>query len=371
MLIHLHVKNLALIEEAEVDFGEGLNILTGETGAGKSILIGSVNLALGQKLSRDMIREGESSALAELVFQVNKSTEEKLKELDVYPEDGQVIITRKISENRSICKVNGETCTAAAIRRIAELLLDIHGQHEHQSLLYPDRQMEILDKFGSSEIEPVKEETANLYRSYRQVKKELEAYEIDEEQRKREISFLEYEIQEIQEAQLRKGEDEELERTYKKLANGRKITEALARTKALSGYEEEGGAALIGRALQAISALASLDEELENLCSSLSDIDSLLNDFNRELSSYLAEFTFSEEEFSQVEDRLDTLNRLKAKYGQTIEAVFAYEKEKEEELFRLQNFEEKKAALQKEAEAREAALQKACEDFNLYSLQNV
>ena len=178
MLIHLHVKNLALIEEAEVDFGEGLNILTGETGAGKSILIGSVNLALGQKLSRDMIREGESSALAELVFQVNKSTEEKLKELDVYPEDGQVIITRKISENRSICKVNGETCTAAAIRRIAELLLDIHGQHEHQSLLYPDRQMEILDKFGSSEIEPVKEETANLYRSYRQVKKELEAYEI-------------------------------------------------------------------------------------------------------------------------------------------------------------------------------------------------
>ena len=361
MLIHLHVKNLALIEEAEVDFGEGLNILTGETGAGKSILIGSVNLALGQKLSRDMIREGESSALAELVFQVNKSTEEKLKELDVYPEDGQVIITRKISENRSICKVNGETCTAAAIRRIAELLLDIHGQHEHQSLLYPDRQMEILDKFGSSEIEPVKEEIANLYRSYRQVKKELEVYEIDEEQRKREISFLEYEIQEIQEAQLRKGEDEELEKTYKKLANGKKITEALSRTKALSGYEEEGGAALIGRALQAISALASLDEELENLCSSLSDIDSLLNDFNRELSSYLAEFTFSEEEFSQVEDRLDTLNRLKAKYGQTIEAVFAYEKEKEEELFRLQNFEEKKAALQKEAEAREAALQKACE----------
>ena len=361
MLIHLHVKNLALIEEAEVDFGEGLNILTGETGAGKSILIGSVNLALGQKLSRDMIREGESSALAELVFQVNKSTEEKLKELDVYPEDGQVIITRKISENRSICKVNGETCTAAAIRRIAELLLDIHGQHEHQSLLYPDRQMEILDKFGSSEIESVKEETANLYRSYRQVKKELEAYEIDEEQRKREISFLEYEIQEIQEAQLRKGEDEELEKTYKKLANGRKITEALARTKALSGYEEEGGAALIGRALQAISSLASLDEELENLCSSLSDIDSLLNDFNRELSSYLAEFTFSEEEFSQVEDRLDTLNHLKAKYGQTIEAVFAYEKEKEEELFRLQNFEEKKAALQKETEAREATLQKACE----------
>ena len=340
MLIHLHVKNLALIEEAEVDFGEGLNILTGETGAGKSILIGSVNLALGQKLSRDMIREGESSALAELVFQVNKSTEEKLKELDVYPEDGQVIITRKISENRSICKVNGETCTAAAIRRIAELLLDIHGQHEHQSLLYPDRQMEILDKFGSSEIEPVKEETANLYRSYRQVKKELEAYEIDEEQRKREISFLEYEIQEIQEAQLRKGEDEELEKTYKKLANGRKITEALARTKALSGYEEEGGAALIGRALQAISALASLDEELENLCSSLSDIDSLLNDFNRELAEYGKTCEFSEEELYETENRLNEINHLKTKYGNEIESILEYCKKQEERIALLEDYDQ-------------------------------
>lgn len=361
MLIHLHVKNLALIEEAEVDFGEGLNILTGETGAGKSILIGSVNLALGQKMSRDMIREGESSALAELVFQVNKNTEEKLKELDVYPEDGQVIITRKISENRSICKVNGETCTAAAIRKIAALLLDIHGQHEHQSLLYPERQMEILDNFGGAEIGKAKEETGKLYRAYREVKKELETYEIDEEQRKREISFLEYEIQEIQEAELRTGEDEELEKVYKKLANGRKITDALGAAKVLSGYEEEGGAAQIGRALQNLSSVSSLDENLDNLYSSLSDIDSLLNDFNRELSSYLSEFTCSEEEFSQVETRLDLLNHLKAKYGKTIEDIFGYEKEKEEELLRLQNFEEKKASLQTELRLREESLGKACE----------
>lgn len=157
MLVHLHVKNLALIEEAEVDFQEGLNILTGETGAGKSILIGSVNLALGQKMSRGIIREGAGNALVELVFQVRPDTEEKLKEMGVYPEEGQVIISRRITETRSISKVNGETCTASSIRKIAELLLDIHGQHEHQSLLYPEKQMEILDDYGEIQIRDKKE----------------------------------------------------------------------------------------------------------------------------------------------------------------------------------------------------------------------
>ena len=145
MLVHLHVKNLALIQEVQADFGPGLNILTGETGAGKSILMGSVNLALGQKMSRGMIREGAPYALVELVFQVDAPTEEKLKEMEVFPEDGQVIITRRLMENRSISKVNGETTTAANIRKIASLLLDVHGQHEHQSLLYPEKQMEILE----------------------------------------------------------------------------------------------------------------------------------------------------------------------------------------------------------------------------------
>ena len=203
MLVHFHVKNLALIEEAEADFQEGLNILTGETGAGKSILIGSVNLALGQKMSRGIIREGAGNALVELVFQVRPDTEEKLKEMGVYPEEGQVIISRRITETRSISKVNGETCTASSIRKIAELLLDIHGQHEHQSLLYPEKQMEILDDYGEIQIRDKKEIVRKHYREYLAVKKELESYELDEEQRRREISFLEYEIQEIQEAQLR------------------------------------------------------------------------------------------------------------------------------------------------------------------------
>lgn len=360
MLVHLHVKNLALIEEAEVDFKEGLNILTGETGAGKSILIGSVNLALGQKMSREMIREGAEYALAELVFQVSPDTEEKLKALEVYPEDGQVIISRKLTENRSISKVNGETCTAANVRKIASLLLDIHGQHEHQSLLYPDKQMEILDDFGYADTAKKKQTVKILYGEYSRIRKELESYGIDEEQRRREISFLEYEIQEISEAELREGEDEELEAAYRKLVNSKKITENLSSVYQLTGYEEDGGAGQVGRALQKLGQISGFDKNLESFYSSLNDIDSLLNDFNREVSSYLTEFVYSEEEFLQIEKRLDLINHLKAKYGHTISEILSYQKEKEQELEKLQNFEIRKQNLEKELENREAQLLDAC-----------
>nr|WP_297873887.1 DNA repair protein RecN [uncultured Blautia sp.] len=361
MLVHLHVKNLALIEEAEVDFEEGLNILTGETGAGKSILIGSVNLALGQKMPKGMIREGAGNALAELVFQVRPDTEEKLKELGVYPEDGQVIISRKITGSRSISKINGETCTASSIRKIAALLLDVHGQHEHQSLLYPEKQMEILDDYGQKEILPQKEKVKGIYQEYSQIKKELDSYQIDEEHRRREISFLEYEIQEIQEAALKPKEDEELETAYRKLSNSRQITESLGTAYQLTGYEQEGGGQQVGRALQRLSQISGYDKSLEDLYCMLNDIDSLLNDFNREISSYLSEFVFSEEEFLQIETRLDLLNHLKSKYGQTIPEILAYKEEKEKNLEKLVHFQEQKEALEQELDKKTAELRYASE----------
>ena len=363
MLVHLHVKNLALIQEAQADFGPGLNILTGETGAGKSILMGSVNLALGQKMSRGMIREGAPYALVELAFQVDACTEEKLRELDVFPEDGQVIITRRLMENRSISKVNGETSTAGNIKKIAALLLDIHGQHEHQSLLYPEKQMEILDEFGGREILEKKEAVKVLYRDYSRLKKELESYEIDEEQRRREIGFLEYEIQEISQAQLKPGEDQELETAYKKLVNGKKITEGLGYVYQITGYEGEGMGAQIGRAMQKLSQVREYDDELENIYSSMEDLDSLLNDLNRELSSYLSEFVFSEKEFQEIENRLDLINHLKSKYGHTIEEILSYEKEKEKELERLENFQERKTELEKNLEEQEKLLADASQEL--------
>lgn len=363
MLVHLHVKNLALIQEAQVDLEEGLNIFTGETGAGKSILIGSVNLALGQKMSREMIREGASYALVELVFQVTPHTEEKLKELEVYPEDGQVIISRRLTEGRSISKVNGEACTAAGIRKIAALLLDIHGQHEHQSLLYPDKQMEILDEYAGSEAAEKKARVKALYKEYSHVKKELETYQSDQEQRRRELSFLEYEIQEISQAELREGEDEELEASYRRLVNSKSITQGLGEVYELTGYEREGGAGQIGRALQKLAQISGLDKNLENIYSTLNDIDSLLNDFNREVSSYLMDFVFSEEELLLIEKRLDLLNHLKAKYGHTIPEILRYREEKEQELEKLLHFEEYKAALEKDLEAKTEQLKKACQEL--------
>ena len=175
MLAHLHVKNLALIEEIEVEFGPGLNILTGETGAGKSILLGSMQLILGAKTSKNMIRENASYALVELLFQVeNEKALETLKALDICPEDGQVLLSRKIMDGRSINKINGETSTVGQMKAAAACLLDIHGQHEHQSLLYQDKQLAILDAYGKEKILPAKEKVSLAYKEYSKCKTELE-----------------------------------------------------------------------------------------------------------------------------------------------------------------------------------------------------
>lgn len=356
MLVHLHVKNLALIDEIEVDFKEGLNILTGETGAGKSVLIGSVNLALGQKASREMIRDNADYAFVELVFDVGENTASRLRDMDIFPEDGQIIISRKITGSRSICKINGETCTASAVKEAALHLLDIHGQNEHQSLLYPEKQMEILDVYGRDEIADCKQEVKSLYEEYAAVRKELDSCCLDQEQRKREMDFLAFEINEITQAELREGEDEELEGRYRRLANSKKITEALAEVYEETGYESDGSAARIGRAVRRFSQVLDYDDNLKGLYESLSDVDSLLSDFNRELSSYLTDFTFSQEEYQSLEERLNLINRLKAKYGQTISGILAYREEKEAQLEKLENFEHHKAALQKELEEKSEVL---------------
>ena len=361
MLLHLHVKNLALIDEAEVDFTEGLNILTGETGAGKSILIGSINLALGQKASKSMIREHAEYAFVELVFEAGERTAEKLKQMDIFPDDGQVIISRKLTGNRSICKINGETCTVSMVQQAAFYLRDIHGQHEHQSLLYPEKQMEILDAYGKEEIQKKREQVQKDYEIYKALRKELEQYEIDEEQKKRQMDFLAFEISEIEDAKLKVGEDEELEAQYRKMINAKRITESLSEVYELTGYEREGSSEQIGRAVRQLSQVSELDDDLKGIYETLNDIDALLSDFNRELSSYLSGFQFSQEEFLETEERLNLLNHLKSKYGASIEAVLEYKQEKEEEYEALEHFEQNQAELKRKIEEQETVLQKQCE----------
>ena len=343
MLVHLHVRNLALIEDIEVEFGPGLNILTGETGAGKSILLGSMQLILGGRSAKDMIRTGASSALVELLFQVeNPRAEASLRELGVETSEGQVLLTRKLMDGRSINKINGETCTVAQMKVAASCLLDIHGQHEHQSLLYQDKQLEILDIYGKEEIFPAKDQVQKSYKEYRDCKRQLDELDIDEEQRNRERAFLEFEINEIESAQLVSGEDEELEKRYRKLNNGRKILETLQGVRDLTGYESgQGAGESVGNAVREISRVTEYDTQLDSMASALQEIDGLLNDFNRELASYVDDLNFDDEAFYETEKRLDTINGLKAKYGRTIEDIQEYCLKQKQKLENLDKYEER------------------------------
>lgn len=365
MLVHLHVKNLALIEEAEVDFGPGLNILTGETGAGKSILLGSVQLILGGKSSRSMIRENAPYALVELLFQVqNEKAREALEALDIWPEDGQVLLSRKIMDGRSVSKINGETSTVSQMKAAAACLLDIHGQHEHQSLLYPEKQLAILDAYGREKTAQAREKVRAAYEEYLACVRELKSFDVDEEQRKREEAFLEFEIDEIEKAALVPGEDEELERRYKKLVNARKIVESMGQVHGFTGYEGQGAGDMVGNAVRELSRVVEYDEELADLEQMLGEVDSLLNDFNREVSSYLDSLTFDDEAFYETERRLDQINGLKAKYGRRIEDILEYQAGQQEKIEKLRKFEENFQKAKERLKASEEILEKLSHDLS-------
>ncbi len=364
MLSYLHVKNLALIEEAEIDFSEGLNILTGETGAGKSIVIGSVSLALGGKFSRDMLREGADYGLVELVFQVTRESQQKrLLELGVILEEDQVIISRKILDKRSINKINGETVSLSQLKEAASVLIDIHGQHEHQSLLQRKKHLEILDEFSKEELGPVKEELSQAYHHWRELSEKQREARLDEESRLREISLLEFQLHEIEEACPELGEDEVLEQQYRRMTHGKRILEAAGAAYSMTGYEEpQAAGGMLGHALRELQSVADYDEELSPLLDQLTDIDALLNDFNRDMAEYLTSLEFSSETFYQTEERLNTLNQLKAKYGKTLEEVFAWQEKSRERLERLLDYDGYLARLEGELEEEEKRLSKLCHE---------
>ena len=360
MLRNLHVKNLALIDEMEVEFEEGLNILTGETGAGKSLIIGSINMALGQKVPKEMIKEGADYALVELIFEVkSEDTIRRLQEMDIFPEDGMVIMSRKITGGRSVAKINSESISAAKVKEAAQLLIDIHGQHEHQSLTEKKMQLALLDDYAKEETQKVKAEVKKRYEEYSSILKELEEKDIDKEQQQRELSFLEFEIQELEDACLREGEDEELEKTYRKMLNGKKIAEACGAAYRLTSENGESASDQIGRALREISAVTSCDAELQPLEEQLEQLDGLLNDFNRDMSSYLSGLEFEEEDFYESEKRLDELNHLKSKYGDTIEKVLEAKEEKIQRRDELLDYDAYLNQLKEQKKASEEALEKA------------
>lgn len=353
MLQSLHVKNLALIDEAEVNFENGLNILSGETGAGKSIIIGSINLALGEKASKDMVRKDADYALVELIFHVEHPLVlEKLKEMDIFPEDNEIIMSRKIMAGRSVCRINSETVSASLMRSVASLLIDIHGQHEHQSLLSKKNHLKYLDNFAKLDAD--KAELKAAYLQYQEKKHLLEEASIDEESQARELSFLQFEIDEIEQANLVIGEDEELEARYRILSHGRKIMEAAGTAYEMTGNSMENASGMIGRAVRELISVSEYDENIHTLAEQLGEIDNLLADFNRDLSDYLSDADFSEEQFSEVAKRLDEINHLKSKYGDSIEKILAQKEEKEARVEQLMNYDAYRSKLEEEFRAARA-----------------
>ncbi|MDE5909089.1 MAG: DNA repair protein RecN [Lachnospiraceae bacterium] len=349
MLESLHVKNLALIDEQEVTFGEGMNILTGETGAGKSIIIGSINLALGAKADKDYIRTGADHALVELIFSLNEQQCAQVREMDLpVEEDHVLILQRKIMAGRSICRANGESISAGQLKNLAGCLLDLYGQHEHQSLLKPAAYKKMLDDYIGEEVSLLKARLKGKLADYRKCEEELESQNADEAVRMREAKLLEFEINEIETAGLDPVEDEQVERKYRKLANARRMKEAVYLVHGLTGYDEEGSAGLaVGHALRELKPLSEYDAEAEPLIEQLTDIDDLLNDFNRAMAQYRDSLAFDEEEFAHLEERLNVLNHLQSKYGEHIPDILKAQDEKQQALDKLNHYEEYREQLRR------------------------
>lgn len=363
MLVSLHVKNLALIEETEVEFGEGLNILTGETGAGKSILIGSVNLALGARFDKDMLRQGAESALVELMFTCppeNKELREKLAELEIPLEEDTVLISRRMQPGKNVLRVNGESVNARQVKEVAELLIDIHGQHEHQSLLHKKKHMEILDAYAGPAALEVLSLVEERYREARRLREEMEENRLDQDALKREQELLAFEQQEIQDAHLIPGEDTVLEEEYRRMVNGKKIAEALGEAQAYAGNEDGGAGSSLSRALRCMRGVAEYDRQLAQFAQQLDQIDGLLSDLNRDMVQYQDSLTWDEEDFRRTEERLNLINRLKDKYGSSLEQILQAYEQKCQRLEKLADYDLYMQKLEQKSDKAQKALEQVC-----------
>ena len=366
MLLSLHVKNLALIEEEEVTFTDGLNILTGETGAGKSIIIGSINLALGGKADKAIIRTGAEYALIELVFTADNERQlEKLAEMDLpAPEDGTILVKRKILPGRSVCSVCGESVTLRQLREIAELMIDVYGQRENQKLLRREAQLQTVDDYAGERVSGLKEKVSESYRKWRALKEEWDKDDLDDAARRREADLLAYECREIEDAAVREGEDEELESRYRLMENFRKISEAAGQAGQWTGGQDQSAEEAVDRASRELSAVGGIDPELDKLAEELAEVENILSDFNRSLSDYLRNLTFDPGEFQVIRERLNQINHLKDKYGRTIPEIEKALSERSERLAFLEDYENGRNRLHNEIEKEYGRLLELCAELS-------
>lgn len=362
MLLNVHIKNIALIEDANVNFTDKLNILTGETGAGKSIIMGALKIGMGEKLPKDIVRDPDREGFCQLLFLVEEEEIiSQLLELGVSPsDDGELILTRRISNGRTINTINDVTVTAGKLRDVSALLIDMHTQHQQQTLLKKAEHLKLLDQFGRADIAAVKEKVAEKYYEYQKLKEELDNLSMDEAERSRKTEFLKYQIAEIEAAAIKPGEDTEVERQYKRMVNSRDIVAAASEVYQVTGYDSHSSVGNeIGRVLPSLKGIRELDPEVENLYSQLENIDALINDFNMDLNNYISDMDFDDSEFGEVEARLNIISDIKAKYGKSIEDVYSYLEESKQEYERLLSYDEYISSLTKKIKLKEAELNEA------------
>ncbi len=361
MLSSLQIENVAVIQKAEVHFEPGLNVLTGETGAGKSILIDSINAILGNRTSKDLVRTGAAKAVIRAAFeQVPPAVLDKLEQSG-YERSEALLLSREITaEGKSSCRINGMPATAAVLRDLCGGLININGQHDSVGLLNPAHHLGILDDYAQNRT--VFQEYYTLYRKLVQVKRELDALITDEAEKQRKIDLLQYQVQEIEDAGLTAGEEQTLENRRKVLSNASAIRDRLAQSYALlSGSDDAAGAVdLLGEASNAVDAAAQLDPALTAAAGQLLDLYYNAKDVAADLIGRLDAYDTNDAELDEVEQRLDLLYRLKRKYGNTVEDVIAFGQKAREELDNIQHSQQRHDALQAEklrlyAKAREKA----------------
>ncbi len=359
MITNLHIKNIGIIDDLEIDLNKGMNVLTGETGAGKTLIIDSISIICGGRFSKEMIRKGENHSYVELCMYVPN---------DVNSIDGNIIITREIYNNgRNMCKINGRLVTVTELKNFMSNYIEIHGQNDNQKLLDSRTHIKYLDNFSGEEIFQLKNEYKEKYQRYNEIRRELKNNYGDEKEKQRKLDLLRYQLNEIQEARLKDGEESELEERSKLIRNSEKIAKNLSEAEMAVG---ENTIDLIGNAIRALEKIGNIDRKYEETTTSLKDIYYGIQEISSNLSGYLSDIEFDEQEREEVETRLDIIDNLKRKYGNNIEEILKYADEIDDEIKKIENVDEYNNKLKNEQKQIEKEMTKIAEKISKIRKEN-
>ncbi|GAE87680.1 DNA repair protein RecN [Acetivibrio straminisolvens JCM 21531] len=370
MLQRLEIQNVAIIDRVEIELGDGLNVLTGETGAGKSIIIDSINAILGQRLSKDLIRTGRDKAVVEAVFHVDKKRVEDLLESFGIEgeEDGTLVISREFTvTGKNTCRINGRIATVSMLKQLGERLIDVHGQHDNQSLLRTESHIDLLDSFASSGLQSLKDEYLKHLETYRGIKSKLKELTGDRNERERKIDILKYQIDEIKKAKLKIGEEEELARQRGLLANSEKITNALSNAYELLGTGSKFGESaldIVNKAVSDFDSIEEFDVKYGEIRKRIEAVAIELDDIVSEIRSLRDNVEYDPSLLMQIEDRLDVLYRLKKKYGDSVEEILEYKAGIQKELDEIINNEDMVNKLNEELLEEDKELYRLAKEIN-------